>query len=103
MKKDIRSFKSAKEGITKEKAEAIFNEFDENTKREAQTIEQTLRQYEGKSQSELMAELTKLAASEREKGNLNNGKLDAFTRNVSPMLSAEQQRRLSSLMVHLKK
>jgi hypothetical protein len=117
MKKDIRSFKSAKEKqaekdnagenysaemLTQEKAAEYFEQFDENTKREAQSIEQTLKQYEGKSTSELMSELTKLAGEERKKGNLNDEKLDTFAKNVSPMLTKEQQERLSELLAQLK-
>lgn len=117
MKNDIRSFKDmkansakasgateniAKEKITKEKAEEIFESFDENTKREAQTIEKVLKQYEGKSQSELMGDISRLASQERKKGNLDNTKLDNFARSVSPMLTKEQQARLSSILGQLK-
>lgn len=102
MKKDIRSFKNMKDGITKEKAEEIFETLDENTKREAQTIEKVLKQYEGKSQSELMSEVTRIATQERKKGTLDNAKLDSFAKSVSPMLTKEQQERLNGLLGQIK-
>ncbi len=101
MKQDIRSFKTAKKRTPNEKASDIFDKFDENTKREAKTIEHTLRQYEGKSEAELMGELTKMADAERRKGTLSNKKLEAFARSVSPMLTKEQQQRLASLLAQL--
>ncbi len=101
--RDIRSFKSAKESLTQEKAEEILDKFDENTKREAKAIENSLRQHEGKSQSELMRELRSLAEAERKKGTLNDAKLDAFARSVSPMLNQEQRKRLSGILTQLKR
>ena len=103
MMRDIRSFKSAKESITQNKAAEMLDQFDENTKREAKVIEKSLREYEGKTQCELMSELTKLADAERKKGALDDEKLDAFARNVSPMLTQEQRNRLSGILRQLKK
>ncbi len=101
--RDIRSFKSAKESLTQEKAVEILDQFDEKTKREAKAIEKSLHKYEGKTQSELMDELMKLAEEERKKGTLDDKKLDAFARSVSPMLTQEQRRRLSGILKQLKK
>ncbi len=103
MKRDIRSFKKEKESLTQEKAAEILDQFDENTKREAKAIESSLRQYEGKTQSELMGELMKLADEERKKGALDDEKLDAFARGVAPMLTEEQRKSLAGLIKQLKK
>ncbi len=103
MKRDIRSFKSAKESAAKEKASEILDGIDENTKREAEAVKSSLRQFEGKSQQELMAELTKMAEAQRKAGSLNDEKLDAFARSVSPMLNQEQRKRLACLVKQLKK
>lgn len=103
--RDIRSFKSSKEkeSLTQEKAVEMLDQFDEKTKSEADLIEESLRKYEGKTQRELMGELTRLAELERKKGVLNDAKLDDFARSVSPMLNQEQRRRLSGILKQLKK
>ncbi len=102
MKKDIRSFKSEKERLNNEKAADIFDQLDDSAQREINTIEQMLHKYEGKTEAELMRELTRMADAERKNGALNDERLDAFARNISPMLTKEQQTRLSSLIDQLK-
>ncbi len=103
MNRDFRSYKSSRERLTQEKAAEMYDRFDDNTKREARYIEDALHKYEGKSEAELMAQLHKLAIAERRKGTPIDEKLEAFARNVSPMLTNEQQARLSGLMRKLRR
>ncbi|MEG1646129.1 MAG: hypothetical protein RR374_02070 [Clostridia bacterium] len=54
--------------------------------------------YSGMSQDRLVKEFYKMAEEEKRKGTLNQQQVDAFYKNIAPMLTPEQQNKLKSLL-----
>ena len=59
-------------------------------------------QYAGKSQSELMEELMRTAALEKQKGTLTPAMLEQFYNSIGPMLTPEQRERMVALINQIK-
>lgn len=66
-------------------------------------LTEVAKQYEGKSEGELMGELFKMADQGRKDGSFNNEMLDTFYRSMAPMMNGDQKKKLDSLMKQLKK
>lgn len=62
-----------------------------------------LRDYEGKSQDEIVASIIQIATEKRRQGTLSDAELDNFYSMLLPMLNAEQKKMLDDVMAKLKK
>ena len=97
-----RSLKGSKTGGTQkppmdyEEAVRMAQNMDQST---MNTIQDTVNKYGGKSQSELLRELKNC----KKTGVMNDQELDNVAKQLIPMLSPEQQRRLFDVMGELKK
>lgn len=58
--------------------------------------------YSGMNESELMSEMIKVAATSKANGTLNDAELENFYNQMSPMLTAEQRKKLKALINSLK-
>lgn len=58
--------------------------------------------YSGMNESELMSEMIKVAATSKANGTLNDAELENFYNQMSPMLTAEQRKKLKALINTLK-
>ncbi len=67
-----------------------------------QPIEEIVKKYEGRSESELMRELMESVASGKKDGSFTDEKLSEFMSKVSPMLNSEQKKRLAEITERLK-
>ena len=67
-----------------------------------QDMQKKTEQYKGKSEKEMMDEITRMAAQERAKGTLNNEQLERFAATVRPMMNATQQQKLKQILDSLK-
>ena len=83
----------------------IKNEAQLGKEQQAQfnTFKKMAKQYEGKSQDQLMAELKQVAAQQRQSGHLDNKKLEEFKQTIGPMLDAQQSQKLNSILSMLKR
>ncbi len=90
MKKDLRSFAGMAQKAEKI-AETMGN----------QTAAEQLKRFEGKSEEELFSELMREVNKGKAEGTFNAEKLSGFVRQVSPMLNAEQKKRLSELIARI--
>lgn len=96
MKKvDLRSMKNP----SRQQLDELAKNVDPNTLRQ---VQDAVTQYQGKSESDLVEELTRLAVTERAAGKLNNERLEEISRMVAPMLEPSQQQRMKEIMQHLK-
>ncbi len=102
-KKDLRQMKKDKqnERISKEDLREAAKKVnldassiqDDNIK----SVEETIAQYENKSESELMSDLERMIYQGRKDGTFTDEMLDGFIQNVSPMLDDAQRERLHKL------
>jgi len=65
-------------------------------------VEDTIKHYENKSEGEMMGDLEKMIAQGRKDGSFNDEMLEAFIKNVSPMMDSAQRKRLESIARSLK-
>ena len=106
-KRDLRSFKKAKgSGLSKEEIKNAAKKAKLNacevSEGDIQSIEETVSKYENKSESELMSDLERMIKEGRENGTFTEDMLDAFTRNVSPMLDDSQRKKLEGIVRTIK-
>lgn len=93
-KPDLRSMKQNPQQLMD-----IAKTIDPNTLRQVQN---TVRQYHGKSQDQLMSELGTIAQRERAAGKLDNAKIDNIASALGPMLDPVQYQQMQAMMQQLK-
>ena len=62
-----------------------------------QSVEDTIKKYENKSEGEMMGDLEKMIVQGRKDGTFNDEMLDAFIKNVTPMMDSTQRKKLDSI------
>ena len=65
-------------------------------------IRKTAEAYSGKSDSELLGDIFRMASEQKANGSLNDEKLRAFANSVAPMLNEDQKARLNGVLDMLK-
>ncbi len=90
-KKEKSNFKS--ENFDKER-------LDKNTER---LLKNFVKDYEGKSQQQIIDEIIKVAQKNRREGKLSNADLDNFYNMLYPMLNGSQKEQLTQIIDSLKK
>ncbi len=105
-KKDLRQMKNEKARCSQEelretakKLNVDPNSIEENNVR---SIEDTIAQYENKSEGELMGDLERMIAQGRKDGSFTDDMLQGFIQNVAPMLDNEQKQKLESIAQMIK-
>lgn len=63
----------------------------------AEDVKEKLKQYEGKSEEELMSDLLANVEAAKNEGTFSKEALEEFKSRVAPMLSEEQRRRLDEI------
>ncbi len=107
-KRDLRSFKQGKgQGLSKndiktaaKKANVNIGNVNDN---EIRSIEETISEYENKSEGELMSDLEKMIYEGRKNGTFSDDMLDSFIKNVSPMMDSAQRKKLENIARNIKK
>jgi hypothetical protein len=104
-KRDLRSFKKGS-GLTREdvksaakKANVNIGDVNEN---ELHSMEETISRYENKSEGELMSDLERMIRDGRRNGTFSDDMLDAFMKNVGPMMDGAQKKKLSDIARKIK-
>lgn len=87
--------KAAKDIKTGEKSKKIKND-------DMKNIEDTISQYENKDESELMNDLEDMVSEGKKDGSFSDEMLEAFMKNVSPMMDEEQRKKLEQISRMLK-
>jgi|AGTN01.3.fsa_nt_gi hypothetical protein len=100
-KRDLRQMKSdrlRKEDIVDAARKANINA-DLGTVNDDQvrSVEEAVKKYENKSEGEMMGDLEKMIEQGRRDGTFNDEMLDAFIKNVSPMMDGAQRKKLESI------
>lgn len=68
-----------------------------------QSVEDTIKKYENKSEGEMMGDLENMIAQGRKDGTFNDEMLEAFVKNVSPMMDSAQRKKLESITRSLRR
>lgn len=92
-------FSEYKNGKTQNNASNQSVKLDKNKEK---LIRNFLSGYEGKSQEDLISEITKTAEKNRRDGNLTDKDLDDFKVMLTPYLNAEQRKILNDVISGLK-
>lgn len=112
MGKDFKSYINDNPDLKKEQAkkEKSKNEQPKNSRNKnmneeeiIDTVKKVTKQYEGKSQQELMGEILKQANQGKKDGSVNLNELEKMTHQIAPMLNSEQQKKLNEIMDMIKK
>ena len=72
---------------------------DANTKK---MLKAALKEFEGKSEDELIRSIVDVATKKRAEGTLTDSELDGFYQMIAPNVNAEQKRKLDLVMKMLK-
>ncbi len=100
-KRDLRQMKSdrlKKEDIVEAARKAnIDADLGTVSDDQVHSVEEAVKKYENKSESEMMGDLEKMIEQGRKDGTFNDEMLDAFVKNVSPMMDATQRKKLDSI------
>lgn len=112
-KKDLRQMKKEKQNkkanLSKENIEETAKKAKLNVNPEAfdqtniQNVEETIKEYENKSEGELMSDLESMISEGKNDGTFSNEMMEAFINNVSPMMNNEQQQKLKSIAKMIKR
>ncbi|MEZ4357981.1 MAG: hypothetical protein R2876_05060 [Eubacteriales bacterium] len=77
-------------------------ENDQMNKDDFKTIQDAIFKYQGKSETELFSELSKMADKEKKEGSFNIDAIKNFAKTAGPMLSPEQREKMNAIIEQLK-
>ena len=104
MAKSIRNFsKEYKEKPQKDVHDMNLDGLDGDGKRQYDDIKSKAKQFEGKSEDQLMNELFKRVNEGKKNGTLSNADLEGFAAQAAPMLNVEQRKKLAGILNMMKK
>lgn len=105
-KKDLRQMKRAKLGKEDLKKAAkdikVGEKYEEPETGDIENIEDTISKYEKKDESELISDLEDMVSEGKKDGSFSDEMLEAFMKNVSPMMDKEQRKKLEQISRMLK-
>lgn len=107
-KKDLRQMKKEKHAsrVSKEEVREAGKKLNVDTRDieedNIRSMEETIAQYENKSQDELMGDLENAISQGRKDGSFTDDMLEGFISNVSPMLDDAQRKKLQSIAQMIK-
>ena len=101
MAKDLRDFSKSFNGA-KDAKNIKREDLSGRDKQNYDNIREKAKQYEGKSEDQLLNELFKKVSEGKQSGTLSNADLDNFAGQVAPMLNAEQRKKLQQLLSMIK-
>ena len=78
------------------------DDLDEESKAEYDRMQNRAKEYENKSEGELVNELFRKVSDGKRNGTFDPQQLDEFAKQVSPMLTAQQRMKLCQLIKMLK-
>ncbi|MDR2046670.1 MAG: hypothetical protein LBP79_01965 [Clostridiales bacterium] len=70
----------------------------DSDKQKERDLREKLKSYEGKSRGDIMSELTRAVEKGRRDGTLSAAELENFYLQASPMLSAEQKKKMRDII-----
>ncbi len=102
MAKDIRGFSKSYKDSGKDVKNMRREDLNDRDKQSYDSIRERAKQYEGKSEDQLLNELFKKVNDGKKNGTLSNADLDRFAGQVAPMLNPQQREKLNGLIKMIK-
>ena len=99
MKRTLRSNTNNLNNTSKINENSLNNE----QKQQFNKLKGMAKQYEGKSDAEILKDLSKAVEKGKKDGSLTNEKIDSIASTIAPMLNKEQKAKLQRLMSTIKK
>lgn len=100
VKKDLRKIKAQK-GLNKDElkkaAKEVNIDVDEIKDDDIKNYEDAIKKYGDKSESELMSDLERMISDGRRDGTFSEDALNAFVKNVMPMMDVNQRKKLENI------
>jgi len=107
-KKDLRQIKKDKQAsrVSKDEVREAAKKFNVDASQieddSIRSVEETIAQYENKSEDELMGDLEHMISQGRKDGSFTDDMLEGFIQNVAPMLDDTQRQKLQSIAQMIK-
>lgn len=107
-KKDLRQIKCDKQVITKQdisemaRKANIRADISEVNNGDIKSMQDTISKYEDKNENELMGDLEQAIRNGKKDGSFSNEMLEAFVKNVAPMMDSAQKKKLDSITKMIK-
>ena len=79
------------------------NNLNNEQKQQLNKLKGMAKQYEGKSDAEILKDLSKAVENGKKDGSLTDEKIDSIASTIAPMLNREQKAKLQKLMGAIKK
>lgn len=100
-KKDLRKIKEQKAALNKDELKKAATKaninVDEINDKDIKNYEDAINKYGNKSESELMGDLEMMIGEGRRDGTFSEDALDAFVKNVMPMMDENQREKLENI------
>ena len=93
MKRSLRNFKQSTD-------ESKLNN---EQKEQLEKLKGIAKKYEGKSDNDILKDLSQAVQKGKKDGTLTNEKIDSIASTIAPMLNSEQKNKLNRLMQTIKK
>ncbi len=93
MKRSLRNFKQS----------ADESKLNGEQKEQLEKLKGIAKQYEGKSDNDILKDLSQAVQKGKKDGTLTNEKIDSIASTIAPMLNSEQKNKLARLMQTIKK
>lgn len=71
-------------------------------KEEFNQLKKTVQRFSGKSEAELLKELSSKVKEGKEKGTISSKKLESFAKKINPLLDDQQKKKLKKILKNLK-
>ncbi len=93
MKRSLRNFKQS----------ADESKLNGEQKEQLEKLKGIAKKYEGKSDNDILKDLSQAVQKGKKDGTLTNEKIDSIASTIAPMLNSEQKNKLARLMQTIKK
>ncbi len=96
MKRSLRGQSQQKENVNP-------NNLNARQKKQFDMLKSMAKNYEGKSENEILGEIKKTVEKGKSDGSLNDNKINEIAKQIAPMLNGDQKSKLDLLLKSLKK
>ena len=92
-----------KRSLRNSNQKADESQLNSEQKKQFEKLKGMAKNYEGKSDKEILSDLSKAVKKGKAEGNLTNEKIDSIASTIAPMLNSSQREKLKTLMQTIKK
>lgn len=98
-----RTLRTSKQGSAPAQGVPKESDLNPQQRRQFEQLKGMAKKYEGKSESEILRDLSGAVEKGKRDGSLDDRKIDSIASQIAPMLNSQQRGKLEQLMKTLKK